>query len=221
MKIYVASAFSDYERTRSVQDIAKFRGHEITCDWTQEVGKFESDAAVPLDFARQAARNGFLGVVEADVVIVLSPDANKKEIGCGMWVELGIALGNGIPVVISGGQRTRTIFTRLEGVTLVAYDTNAVDAAEAVYDRDTKRIDAALESAAKKVGTSDAVNHPAHYNTHPSGVECIDIVEHFGFCIGNAIKYAWRAGLKTESPLEDLRKGRWYLDREISRLEKE
>ena len=42
---------------------------------------------------------------------------------------------------------------------------------------------------------SDTVNHPAHYNTHPSGVECIEITEHFNFNIGNAIKYLWRAGL--------------------------
>lgn len=65
----------------------------------------------------------------------------------------------------------------------------------------------------------EAVNHPKHYNEHPSGVECITIAEHFGFCLGNAIKYIWRAGLKSANALEDLKKARWYLDREISRLE--
>jgi hypothetical protein len=65
----------------------------------------------------------------------------------------------------------------------------------------------------------DPVNSPRHYTSHPSGVECIDIVEHFDFCIGNAIKYAWRAGLKGDA-LEDLKKARWYMDRAISRLEK-
>ena len=64
----------------------------------------------------------------------------------------------------------------------------------------------------------DAVNHPVHYTNHPSGVECIAITEHFGFCIGNAIKYCWRAGLKGDA-LEDLKKARWYLDREIARLQ--
>ena len=39
------------------------------------------------------------------------------------------------------------------------------------------------------------VNHPKHYNSHPSGVECIDIVRHYDFNIGNVIKYVWRAGL--------------------------
>jgi hypothetical protein len=63
----------------------------------------------------------------------------------------------------------------------------------------------------------DNVNHPKHYTSHPSGVECIEITEHFNFCIGNAIKYLWRAGLKGEQ-VEDLRKARWYVDREIARI---
>ncbi|KQQ98010.1 hypothetical protein ASF74_14850 [Arthrobacter sp. Leaf145] len=65
---------------------------------------------------------------------------------------------------------------------------------------------------------SDMVNSPAHYRTHPSGVECIQITEHMGFLLGNVIKYLWRADEKG-SPLEDLRKARWYLDREIARRE--
>ena len=63
----------------------------------------------------------------------------------------------------------------------------------------------------------EAVNHPTHYTSHPSGVECIQITEHFNFCIGNAIKYLWRAGLKGEA-IEDLKKARWYVDRELMRL---
>ena len=64
----------------------------------------------------------------------------------------------------------------------------------------------------------DPVNHPKHYTGHPSGVECIQIAEHFGYCLGNVIKYIWRAGEKGDA-LEDLRKARWYLDREIKRRE--
>ncbi len=67
---------------------------------------------------------------------------------------------------------------------------------------------------------ADLVNHPPHY-AHPSGVECIDVVEHMTFNRGNAIKYLWRAGQKTDDPIEDLRKARWYVDREIARLERE
>jgi len=62
---------------------------------------------------------------------------------------------------------------------------------------------------------NDPVNHPAHYTRHPSGVECIAITEHMGFCLGNAIKYIWRADLK--NGIEDLRKARWYIDRELAR----
>jgi len=60
----------------------------------------------------------------------------------------------------------------------------------------------------------DPVNHPEHYTSHPSGVECIDIAEHMGFNLGNAIKYIWRAGLKGNA-LKDLEKARWYVEREI------
>ena len=66
----------------------------------------------------------------------------------------------------------------------------------------------------------DQVNHPKHYVSHPSGVECIEITEHMNFNLGNAIKYIWRASLKGKE-IEDLRKARWYVDREIQRLMKE
>jgi len=65
---------------------------------------------------------------------------------------------------------------------------------------------------------NDPVNHPSHYTAHPSGIECIQITEHMGFNLGNAIKYVWRADLKGNS-LEDLRKAIWYIDREIQKRE--
>lgn len=71
----------------------------------------------------------------------------------------------------------------------------------------------------------DNINHPSHYTSHPSGIECIDITEHHDFCIGNAIKYLWRAGLKSEDgiskkekQIEDLKKAIWYIKREIKHL---
>ena len=74
----------------------------------------------------------------------------------------------------------------------------------------------------------DMVNHPAHYNSHPSGIECIDIVRHHNFNIGNAIKYLWRCGIKTEEgmdiqdkSIEDLQKAIFYIQDEIKRLQKE
>lgn len=66
--------------------------------------------------------------------------------------------------------------------------------------------------------SDDPVNHPKHYTSHPSGVECITVTEHMSFNLGNAIKYIWRADEKG-SALEDLRKAAWYLEREITRRE--
>jgi hypothetical protein len=53
----------------------------------------------------------------------------------------------------------------------------------------------------------DAIN-PAHYRGHSSGVECIEIVRHFGFSLGNAVKYLWR--WKDKNGVEDLKKSLWY-----------
>lgn len=65
---------------------------------------------------------------------------------------------------------------------------------------------------------SDNVNHPKHYNSHPSGVECITVARHMGFNLGNVMKYIWRSDHKG-STLEDLKKARFYLDDEIARIE--
>lgn len=65
---------------------------------------------------------------------------------------------------------------------------------------------------------NDPVNHPAHYTSHPSGIECIEITRWMNFNLGNAIKYIWRAGNKGNA-IEDLKKARWYLDDEIKRRE--
>lgn len=74
---------------------------------------------------------------------------------------------------------------------------------------------------------ADNVNHPTHYTSHPSGVECIEITEHYSFCVGNAIKYLWRAGLKKDGTLddidkeiEDVQKAAWYVQRHLENLQK-
>lgn len=71
----------------------------------------------------------------------------------------------------------------------------------------------------------DNVNHPKHYTSHPSGIECIEITRHYCFAIGNAIKYLWRAGLKRENgmednakEIEDLEKAVWYIQDRIKQL---
>lgn len=73
--------------------------------------------------------------------------------------------------------------------------------------------------------SDDSVNHPSHYTSDPSGIECIQITRHRNFNVGNAIKYLWRAGLKTEADrtliekqCEDLEKAIWYIQDEVARL---
>lgn len=73
---------------------------------------------------------------------------------------------------------------------------------------------------------NDRVNHPSHYNSHPSGIEFIEVGRHLNFNTGNAMKYLWRAGLKDEAEIdarakhiEDLQKAAWYINDEIKRLQ--
>lgn len=66
---------------------------------------------------------------------------------------------------------------------------------------------------------TDNVNNPKHYTEHQSGIECIQITEHMNFCLGNAVKYIWRADLKHDA-IEDLEKAVWYIRREIERRKK-
>ena len=68
---------------------------------------------------------------------------------------------------------------------------------------------------------SDTVDHPSHY-THPSGIECIQVVRHMNFNLGNAIKYIWRCGSKAgANEIEDLKKAAWYINDEILRRQEE
>ena len=66
---------------------------------------------------------------------------------------------------------------------------------------------------------SDAVNHPSYYQ---GKIEVIDFIEDkgLGFNLGNCVKYISRCHLKhKDNPVEDLKKARWYLDREIKNME--
>lgn len=100
----------------------------------------------------------------------------------------------------------------LEGCNEELYCLNHVDFKEEVFKNTSK--------------SNDNVNHPKHYTSHPSGVECIQITRHYCFSIGNAIKYLWRAGLKQEASMtdkekeiEDLKKAIFYINDRIKQLE--
>ena len=80
------------------------------------------------------------------------------------------------------------------------------------------------EQDIENAGGSDPVNHPSHYTSDPSGVECIEITRHRDFLTGSAIKYLWRAGLKDSGnpakEIEDLKKAAWYIQQRIELLAK-
>ena len=81
-------------------------------------------------------------------------------------------------------------------------------------------IDAMNDYKTEAFDTKEMVNHPEHYNKHPSGIECIDIARHHDFAIGSAIKYLWRAGLKdSDNEVQDLKKAVWYIQDKIKQLE--
>lgn len=61
----------------------------------------------------------------------------------------------------------------------------------------------------------DNVNHPRHYERGP--FECIELAQHYDFCLGNAVKYVWRHQSKGHA-LEDLAKAKWYVERESKHL---
>ena len=78
----------------------------------------------------------------------------------------------------------------------------------------------AERSATGVIFVSDPINKPPHYTA--TAIEPIEVIEAWklGFCLGNVLKYVARAELKGAA-LEDLKKARWYLDREIKKRERE
>lgn len=87
---------------------------------------------------------------------------------------------------------------------------------------DDPQVQRALTPPVDPLRSSSAlVDHPAHYNSSPSGVEAIDVIEHMTFNVGSAVKYCWRHGLKPGTDaVTDLKKAIWYLQREVERLSK-
>ncbi|EMF02418.1 hypothetical protein H340_01189 [Streptomyces mobaraensis NBRC 13819 = DSM 40847] len=80
-------------------------------------------------------------------------------------------------------------------------------------------LEAAQDLTSIRNAGEDVVNHPRHYTSHPSGIECIQVTEHMTFNLGNAVKYIWRAGLKdSDKTLQDLSKAKFYIEREAARL---
>lgn len=80
----------------------------------------------------------------------------------------------------------------------------------------------ALERYAQTLVKQDVVNSPNHYTSVVPGIECIDVVKHFPFAEGNAIKYIWRAGVKDKATRkQDLQKAIKNLQFAIAKIDDE
>lgn len=87
-----------------------------------------------------------------------------------------------------------------------------------IYSTD-EEIQGKIQECIDRVKKYDPVNRPKHYNSHPSGVECITVTRHMTFNLGNAVKYLWRNGLKDSEPsVQELEKAVWYIKDEIVRI---
>lgn len=108
----------------------------------------------------------------------------------------------------------------LDGLSTRLYFDSSELELEGVYDALSKKpSEEPLSDDSNVDKRSDAVDHPSHYTSHPSGVECKDIIGHYSFFIGSAMKYLWRAGLKEGNPpIQDLQKAIKNIEFEIERL---
>ena len=92
---------------------------------------------------------------------------------------------------------------------------------ELKYRCKSYNIDISFDNNEDKISDKDKtdnVNHPVHYAETVPGIECIEVTRNFNFNRGNAIKYIWRAGYKSDE-IEDLKKAIWYLNDEVNKLQ--
>lgn len=88
MQVYIGSGFYNIENVRYVRDRLNGYGHHVTYDWTQ------NERADSFESLRAIGESERSAILQSDVVIILLPA------GKGSHIELGIALGAGVPVVL-------------------------------------------------------------------------------------------------------------------------
>lgn len=117
----------------------------------------------------------------------------------------------------------RVVFT--PGSRMIAYPVGQPYAIcdKSEYEYELKDDTIVIKKLVDRSMSSDNVSHPSHYaNGWSNGAEVIDLTEHLSFCAGNVVKYVCRAGRKDpDKHVEDLKKARWYLDREIERVKRQ
>ena len=87
---------------------------------------------------------------------------------------------------------------------------------------ETREEDSIVLPTMNKATDLDAVGgpvvHPKHYNSNPSGVECLDVVQHMSWNVGSAMTYLWRLHHK-DTPVQNIKKAIYHLEREIELLQ--
>lgn len=127
ISIYVIGASAELERAERVIAALRERGAEVVGDWTASVraareAGYATDATVPRETARKAARANRAAIRAAEVVIALVPERPSA----GYGYDLGIAHEEGLEVIRSGP--ARSIYDH-DAVRVVESDEAAVDAA--------------------------------------------------------------------------------------------
>ena len=103
MKFFVSGKVGVEGDVRTVMKLLQEAGHEITFDWTKIDHLRPYD--VNIEACREVAVKESYGVKTADMLIILPHDR-----GVGMYVELGIAIGSGIPVRVVTDVESHTMF---------------------------------------------------------------------------------------------------------------
>jgi len=87
-----------------------------------------------------------------------------------------------------------------------------------IYCKDTKKLHFPVSGITKDCYYCQPTQPQPYY--HSGTYETIKVIEAWGlnFSLGNVIKYVARAGRKTDNPVEDLEKAKWYIEREIEKL---
>ena len=115
MKIYVASAWSDFRVARAAQNMLRAMGHTISHDWTEGADEYTSCEDASDEVCQQAAWDDEEGVLTAHAFLLCAPATG----GSGCWTELGLARSIArathavYPIVVCGPGRDRNIFARL------------------------------------------------------------------------------------------------------------
>jgi len=120
IRIYVAAPWAKWREARAMMDAIEAAGHIVAHDWTVDAAN--GLPGVPTgEAATKAATDDLRGVALAHAMILLTFDDAP---GSGCWVEVGYALGRGIPVVVVGPTDRNVFVAGLTTAIIPAFGTD-------------------------------------------------------------------------------------------------